>query len=327
LRYDVEKISRREFLEKAGKLGAGAFLFGALSRIKGPLLPSLKDKPVDDNNTDADADAPYLSVVRGKDPEAITRKAIDAIGGIGRFVKKGANVIVKPNICTDYYSFEYAATSNPIVVATIVKMCLEAGAKRVRVMDNTVRGSGNAAKGYKISGIEDAVKKAGGTMEIMNPIKFRETEIPAGKRIKSWPIYQDIMKADVLINVAIPKDHPATEVTVGCKNLMGVIGSPTKFHDSDISQKIADLVSVVQPELTVIDAVRILVQNGPTGGSLSDVKITNTVIASHDILAADSYALRLFNMKGEDLLHIKLAREMGLGRTDLSAIKIAEFNI
>lgn len=332
----MEKINRRRFLKQAFAAGAGTLLLGqgcSGKQRNDRITESIsgKDSAVTEEqqgNTRA-----YIGVAKGSgsgvttDPSGITRAAIDAIGGITRFVKKGHDVIVKPNICTDYYSFEYAATTNPVVVGTIVALCFEAGAKRVRVMDSTMRGTANSEKAYKVSGIREAVEKAGGVMEIMSPLKFRDTDIPGGSVIKSWPVYQDILKADVVINVPIPKDHPATELTIGCKNLMGVIAKPAGFHDSVLSQRIADLVSLIHPTLTVVDAVRILMHNGPTGGSSSDVKVTNTVIASHDMIAADSYATSLFSLTGNDILHIKQAGEMGLGLTDLSQVSIKEVTV
>ncbi|MBN2536194.1 MAG: DUF362 domain-containing protein [Spirochaetales bacterium] len=332
----MDKIDRRKFLKRAFVLGAGT-LFMSQGCTGKQQDSRITDQESARNNADSEEKQPagdaYLGVAKGSgpgitsDPSGITRKAIDAIGGISRFVKRGDDVIIKPNICTDYYSYEYAATTNPFVVGTIVSLCLEAGAKRVRVMDSTMRGSGSSEKAYKISGIKDAVEKAGGIMEIMSPMKFREARIPEGSVIKSWPVYRDILEADVVINVPIPKDHPATELTVGCKNLMGVILNQGKFHDSVLSRRIADLASLVRPALTVVDAVRILIHNGPTGGSLSDVKITNTVIASHDMIAADSYATSLFSLTGNDILHIKHAGEMGLGLTDLSRVSIKEITV
>jgi uncharacterized protein (DUF362 family) len=330
---DKDKIDRRKFLKQAFVMGAGTLLIGTgcSGKKQNNRLSDLETGQDNAGTSGQPADEfGYIGVAQGSgagitaDPSGITRMAIDAIGGMTRFVKKGDDVIIKPNMCTDYYSFEYAATTNPVVVATIVSLCLEAGAKRVRVMDSTMRGSGNPEKAYKVTGIQDAVEKAGGKMEVMNPLKFRETTIPEGSLIKSWPVYQEILNADVVINVPIPKDHPATELTVGCKNLMGTIKNPGKFHDSMLYQRIADLASLIRPALTVVDAVRILMHNGPTGGSVSDVKITNTVIASHDMIAADSYATTLFSLTGNDIRHIKRAGEMGLGITDLSQVTIKE---
>jgi uncharacterized protein (DUF362 family) len=263
----------------------------------------------------------YLSVARGSDPTAITRAALSAIGGMGRFVKRGDDVIVKPNICVDYRSFEYGATTNPDVVATLVEECLGAGAKRVRVMDFPFGGAPESA--FATSGIAAAVTAAGGEMEVMNGAKYREVEIPEGRDITRWPVYQDVLATDVLIDVPIAKHHSLARLTLAGKNLMGVILNRGGIH-SNMGQRVADLVSLVRPTLTVVDAVRTLMAHGPTGGNLDDVRLTNTVIASHDIVAADAYAATLFGLTGEDIDYIRAAADMGLGTLDLEAIKIEE---
>ena len=266
----------------------------------------------------------YLAVARGGSPAELTRAAIAALGGIERFVKAGNDVIVKPNICSASYSFEYAATTNPEVVATLVTLCLQAGAKRVRVMDAPF--SGTDAVAYDRSGIQEAVKKAGGEMERMASMKFVSANIPQGKDLKSWPVYQDILKADVVINVPIAKTHGIGRLTLGMKNLMGVIEDRHLIH-LNLGQRLADLTSLIRPNLTVVDAVRILTRGGPTGGDLSAVKKLDTVIASHDIVAADAYGTTLFGLTGDDLEYIKAGAAMGLGQMNLKALKIEEIRL
>lgn len=266
----------------------------------------------------------YLAAVRGADPAAITEAAVKALGGIERFVHSGFDVIIKPNICTDYYSYEYAATTNPVVVATLVKLALGAGAKRVRVMDFPFGGSGESA--YARSGIGEAVRAAGGEMEIMNRNKFKTTPIPQGKSITEWAIYQDVLNCDLLIDVPVVKHHQLARITIAEKNLLGVIQNRNGIH-ADLNQRIADLVSVIRPGLTVVDAVRTLMDHGPTGGNLDDVKMTNTIIASHDIVAADSYATSLLGLTAGDIPYILVASEMGLGTMDLSSIKVEEVSL
>jgi uncharacterized protein (DUF362 family) len=266
----------------------------------------------------------YLAAAHGEDPAAITDAALKSLGGMERFVKKGFDVIIKPNICTDYNTYEYAATSNPVVIATLVKLALGAGAKRVRVMDSPFGGTAESA--YARSGIEDAVKAAGGQMEVMNPNKFKNTKIPEGVSIKEWLIYQDILACDLMINVPIAKNHSLALLTLGGKNLLGVIEERGNIH-ADFGQRIPDLISVIKPGLTVVDAVRILMDHGPTGGSLDDVKLTNTVIASHDIVAADSYATGLFNMTANDIGYVSQAAKRGLGIADLTSIKVEEITL
>jgi uncharacterized protein (DUF362 family) len=264
-----------------------------------------------------------LAVARGADPGAITRAAVAALGGMARFVKPGAEVIVKPNICVDYRTFEYGTTTNPEVVAALVQLCLAAGAQRVRVMDNPI--SGSATTAYARSGIEDAVRAAGGQMEVMNPAKFRTTPIPAGRDLREWPVYQDLLEADVVIDVPVAKHHNLARLTLAGKNLLGVVQDPNRIH-ANLGQRVADLVSLLRPTLTVVDAVRTLMAHGPTGGSLNDVRLTNTVIASQDIVAADSYAATLFGLSGADIAYVRAAADMGLGNLDLSSVKITEIS-
>jgi uncharacterized protein (DUF362 family) len=266
----------------------------------------------------------YLSVARGADAEAITRAALKALGGMERFVKQGAEVVLKPNICVDYHTAEYAATTNPDVVAAVTRLCLEAGAKRVRVMDTPF--GGTAERAYKISGIAEAVQAAGGEMVVMSPVKFVKTAIPQGKDLKSWSVYRDALDADVLINIPIAKHHSLARLSLGTKNLFGLASSPPQLH-ANLGQRAADLLSLFHPTLTIIDAVRILTAHGPTGGSLDDVKQTGTVIASHDPVSADAYAATLFGLKGEDIAYIQAAAALGMGTLDLQSIKLEEINV
>jgi uncharacterized protein (DUF362 family) len=268
--------------------------------------------------------AAYLAVARGEDPRSITRAALAALGGMARFVNPGDDVIIKPNICVDYHSYEYAATTNPEVVAALVELCLGAGARRVRVMDHPFGGSAESA--YARSGIGDAVRSAGGTMEVMNRAKYRKTEIPDGRDIRSWKVYQEVLSADVLIDVPVAKHHNLARLTLAGKNLLGVVQGPGGLH-ANLGQRIADLVSLVRPTLTVVDAVRILRDHGPTGGNLGDVQLTNTVIASHDIVAADAYAATLFGLQGADIAYVRAAAEMGLGTLNLGTIQLEEIGI
>jgi uncharacterized protein (DUF362 family) len=263
----------------------------------------------------------YLAVARGPDPRAITRAAVAAIGGMEHWVREGDDVIVKPNICVDYRTYEYGATTNPGVVAALVELCLEAGARRVRVMDTPFGGGPESA--YARSGIAEAVTAAGGRMEVMVAAKFRETAIPEGRDLRSWSVYQDALTADVLINVPVAKHHNLARLSLGAKNLLGLVLAPQRLH-ANLGQRIADLVSLVRPSLTVVDAVRTLMARGPTGGNLDDVRLANTVLASHDPVAADAYAATLFDLRGDQISYVKAAAEMGLGVLDLATLDIQE---
>jgi len=333
-----KNFNRREFLRAIGLTGAGLYLTGCTPKPSQPLAtpvsvaathtPANLKSQVSEEETQPTGEPSYgdvyLSVVRGENPAEMVARAVTAIGGIERFVSNGDDVIIKPNICTDYYSYEYAATTNPQVVAALVQLSLGAGAKRVRVMDNPFGGTAQSA--YQRSGIEAAVLPVGGMMEVMNGNKFRPNPIPDGVDIKEWIFYQDILDADVVINVPIAKHHGTTGFTLGCKNMLGTILNRGQIH-ANIHQRIADLTSRVRPALTVIDGIRTLMENGPTGGNLDDVLIANTIIASADVVAADSQAATLFGQTGADIGYIQAAAAMGLGTLDLSSVKVEEITI
>jgi len=322
----MSRITRREFVKGALVIGTSSILPGcqptdptASPTVVAPTAtpaPEPTATPVPDQSA-------YLAAVRGADPAAITERALAAIGGIERFVKSGFDVIIKPNICNANHGPEYASTTNPTVVATLVMLALGAGAKRVRVMDAPFSGSPQSA--YAISGIADAVEAAGGEMEVMRP-RYSEVEMPDGVDLKKWTFYEPVLDADLVINVPIAKHHSLAGLTLGAKNLMGVIQNRPAMH-RNLSQRIADLASLVRPQLTVVDAVRMLMANGPTGGNLDDVKLANTVIASHDIVAADAYAATLFEKRPDQIGYIAAGDAMGLGTLDLSSIQIAELSL
>lgn len=310
-------LSRRDFLKLSGLTTASLVLMA--TGCSAPAAP-VSSRQVNQPGTDQ----AYLAVARGADPAAIVLASLAALGGIERFVKSGNDVVIKPNISVDYHTPEYAATTNPDVVGALVKLALGAGAKRVRVMDMPFGGTPESA--YAITGIEAAVKAAGGEMEVMSPVKFAKFDIPDGKSIQSWEIYRDIMETDVLIDVPIAKHHSLARLTLGGKNLIGAVTQPNLIHQS-LAQRIADLASVIRPTLTVVDAYRILKDHGPTGGSLNDVQETHCMIASHDMVAADAYGATLFGLKGEDVPFIKKCAEMGLGTLDLTGVKVEEINV
>ncbi|MGA2819594.1 MAG: DUF362 domain-containing protein [Anaerolineales bacterium] len=278
---------------------------------------------------------PDLVVARGGTPEAMVQRALSALGGASRFVRPGANVIIKPNICVNYRTYDYAATTNPWVVGELVRQCRAAGASRVRVMDFPF--GGDAPTAYIKSGIQDQVVAAGGEMEYMPSYKFVKVDLPAAKDLHTCQIFDDILNADVLINVPIAKDHSTAGLTLGMKNLMGTILDRSVMHvdaAARMGQRLADLAGRIRPSLTVIDAVRILVKDGPQGAYLSDVLELGTVIMSADIVAADTYATGLFPNRTADQLAFARAHEgidaaeaMGLGRSDLASLKIEEISV
>lgn len=269
------------------------------------------------------ATASHVAIARGGDPAEITRRAVAALGGMERFVKRGQRVIVKPNMCHVTGGVEFATTTNPQVVAALVAMALAAGAKEVQVMDAPF--SGQVKQVYARSGIADAVKAAGGKMVAMARMGYAETAIPGGRSMKSWSVYKPALEADVLIDVPIAKHHGSAGLTLGMKNLLGLLEPQGRGRvHNDLHQYIADLSTLIKPALTVVDAVRILMENGPTGGSLDYVKKLDTVVASTDIVAADAYAATLFDKRPDEIPYIAIAASMGIGTADLKKMRIEE---
>ncbi|NTU75725.1 MAG: DUF362 domain-containing protein [Anaerolineaceae bacterium] len=338
----MARISRREFLKTAA-VGLGAVTVGDLlsSCSAAPVItqastlptePEIKPTPSSVDTTIPETETPTVTtisdpdvvVVRNGEPEAMVRKALEALGGMSRFVASGSRVVIKPNICTADYSYEYAATTNPWVVGALVKLCVEAGASSVKVMDYPF--SGRAERAYVTSGIAEQVEAAGGEMHVMSNVKYVMTDIPGATDLTQCKIYDDILKADVVIDVPVAKDHGEATLTLGMKNLMGVIVNRSLLHQN-LGRRIAELASRIRPALTVIDAVRILTDHGPRGGNLADVKKIDTIIASADMVAADSYATRLFGLWPDDIEYIVEAAAMGLGNKDLTSMKIQEINL
>jgi len=264
-----------------------------------------------------------LAVVQNSDPASLIRKAVEMLGGMSRFVKKGNTVLVKPNIGWDRAP-EQAANTNPEVVAEVIRLCRKAGAAKVMVFDNPCN---EARRCYRRSQIEEAAKAAGADVSFMYQQKYQKTKIPQAKMLTSWEIYRDALQADVMINVPIAKHHSLSRVTLGMKNLMGVIGGNRGALHNHFDVKIVDLNTLIKPQLTIIDAVRILLRNGPQGGNLNDVKTINTVIAGVDPVATDAFGATLFDLVPEKLGFLREAHARGLGEIDLSRLKIEHVNL
>jgi uncharacterized protein (DUF362 family) len=261
---------------------------------------------------------PVLSVAEGKDYAAITRNAVASLGGIGKFVKKGNTVVVKPNIGWDRRP-EYAATTHPAVVKAIVEDCLEAGAKKVKVFDNTCN---DARRCYENSGINAALKGMKNVeLKYTENERYKNTKIN-GVFLKEWELYDEALLADVFINIPIAKHHGLTRITLGLKNIMGIMGGNRGYIHRNIDDALSDVNAFVKSRLTIIDATRILLNHGPQGGNLNDVKVLNKVIASTDIVAADAYATTLFGLNPQDISVTVSAYKRGLGEMNLSKIKV-----
>jgi uncharacterized protein (DUF362 family) len=273
----------------------------------------------------APAEAPrsLLAVARNGSPEALTRAAIAELGGMGRFVSRGDVVLVKPNIGWDRTP-EQAANTNPEVVRTVVRLCLEAGARRVRVMD---RSCNDPRRCYRTSGIMEAVASLGdpaATVEFMDDRRFVPVEFARGETLRRWEVCQDVLEADRRINLAIAKHHNAARLTMTLKNTMGVLGGNRGNIHHDLDQNIADMNTRIGFDLYLLDAVRILTGNGPQGGRLADVKRRDTVAAGRDPVAVDAFGATLFGIAGRDVPHVANAGRLGLGEVDPAKVERKE---
>ena len=259
-----------------------------------------------------------VSVAEGTDYIAITKKAINAVGGMGRFVKAGDVVVVKPNMGWDR-STEFAANTHPLVVRAMVEECLAAGAKKVKVFDRTCN---DARRCYVNSGIEGALKGMKGVeCKHIEQERFKKVVLN-GKFLKEWELYDEALSADVYINVPVAKHHGLSKLTLGLKNIMGVMGGNRGYIHRSIDVALADINAHLKSHLTVIDATRILTAHGPQGGNIADVKILHKVIASTDIVAADAVATTLFGLKPADIPVTVAAYRRGLGEMNLERIKL-----
>lgn len=259
-----------------------------------------------------------VAEAEGTDYPAITRRAINGAGGMKRYVKAGDVVVVKPNMGWDR-SPEFAANSHPLVVRAVVEECLAAGAKKVKVFDYTCN---DPRRCYVNSGIELALK---GIRRVeckqIESERFRMTTLN-GQFLKEWELYDEALLANVFINLPVAKHHGLSRLTLGLKNIMGVMGGNRGFTHRNLAVALADVNSRLKSNLTIIDATRILTAHGPQGGNLADVRVLNKVIASADIVAADAYATTLFGLKPADIPVTVAAYKRGLGEMELSRIKV-----
>ncbi len=301
-------MDRRDFLKKAiggGILAGSTVVFGEYARLlaASPVSPAAYD----------------LVAVRGGEPEVMFDKAIASLGGMEKFVPRGSKVLVKPNIGWDVTP-ERAGNTHPKLVARIIEHCLNAGAKEVSVFDHTCE---HWVQCYKNSGIERAVKDAGGKIVSGDSEGYyQKIDVPKGKRLTEAKVHELLLSADVFINVPILKHHSSSMVTIGMKNLMGVVWDREYWHRNDLHQCIADFASYRKPALTVVDAYNVMKQNGPRGVSVGDIVPMKSQIVSTDFVAADAAAAKLFGAEPGDIRHIQLAAQMNLGRIDLDALSI-----
>lgn len=301
-------MDRRNFLKQVAVWSSGVLLTEPVFQITPDLLAS-------------EAVPPILSVGTGKDYTSLLSSVLQPLGGIASFVKPGDQVVVKPNIGWDRRP-EQAANTHPEIVRAVVELAIQAGAKAVLVFDRTCN---EERRCYVNSGIKsalDTIESSKVHCRYIDKRKFIPVTIEKGRSINKWSFYKDALQADCYINVPVAKHHALARLTLGLKNTMGVIGGNRGKIHSNMGQNLADLNTVVRADLTIIDATRILLRNGPQGGSLKDVKVLDTILASPDPVAADAYATTLFGLNPEQIDSTRAAAAMGLGEMDLKKMAI-----
>jgi uncharacterized protein (DUF362 family) len=303
----VADCTRRRFLESCTTAAAGCGLFGLSARAAatGPTLAIAHYKA-----------PPQSPDGIAEEARRLTREAIAALGGMGRFIQRGDVVWIKPNIGWNRRP-EQAATTNPDVVAAIVSLCYQAGAKRVVVSDNSCNA---AIASFARSGIQAAAQNAGADVFTLDERKFRSTPL-RGKTLASWEVYADALAANKLINVPIVKHHGLCGATLGMKNLMGLVGGERNRFHQNLQNTVVDLAAFLRPTLVVMDAVRVLTANGPVGGNLADVKRRDTVAAGIDQVAIDAFGATLLGARPQDIGYVAEGHARRLGVMDFESLR------
>jgi uncharacterized protein (DUF362 family) len=267
-----------------------------------------------------EAPQPLLAKAEGTNYANLVGDTIGALGGMKKFVNPGEVVVVKPNMAWDRPP-EMGANAHPAVVRQVVELCLDAGAKQVKVLDNTCN---DARKSYTNSGIKAAVegiKDPRAVVEFVDERRFVQLTVEKAKALKKWYFYKDILEADRFINIPVAKHHSESRVTMCLKNMMGAIGGWRGRIHVGLHQNIADMNLLLRPDLHILDATRIMLKNGPSGGKIEDVEVRNLVFAGTDPVALDANGTTLFGLKPTDIGYIVKSHEAGRGEMDLNKIK------
>jgi uncharacterized protein (DUF362 family) len=318
------KVSRREFVSRVGKAGLSIAATGLVAwkmlDKEGP-KPGVKSEEL---VTLPDFSVPFregkvISIVKGSDRVKNIDKALELLGGIERFVNEGETVVIKPNVAFATAPM-LGATARPELVAEVVRLCLnKAKAKKVIVTDNPINDPRSC---FTLSGIGKAASEAGATVILPKAHLFKPTTLEGGQLIRDWPIfYGPFSKVDKVIGISPIKDHQRSGASMAMKNWYGLLGGRRNIFHQDINGIITELAMMVKPSLVILDGVDVMMTNGPTGGSLSDLRKAYTLIASTDMVAADSYGCSLLDLKVSDLPYLSKAEKAGVGTTDYQSLK------
>ncbi|MBC2716061.1 MAG: DUF362 domain-containing protein [Desulfobacteraceae bacterium] len=304
-----QPITRRDSLKKIIHLSGGILVAGNL-----PL--SITTKMVTAAETLDKWIVEGIGQQSGYSVKQLTRNVFETAGGMNRFISRGDVVVIKPNISWARAP-QLAATTNPEVLEAVIELCQEAGAKKVRIADHTIH---DAQRCFAVTGAGQVAQKTGA--ELIHPRSSMMKKMNLhGNRLDVWPVFTPLVEADKVINLPVAKVHGLSGLTLGMKNWIGAVGGRRSALHQDIHLTIVDLAQFFKPHITLIDATRIMISNGPSGGSPSDVKVVNRLILSNDPVAADAKGALLFDKKPEDIGFIHLGDKWGLGTMDPAQLK------
>ncbi len=306
------KPDRRRALVRLGQAGlilsASAVLGGLGVFSRGRWGRSRRPREIRDRRVAPDSRFPPLAVAKGEDPARVVQAALAAVGGIERFIRPGETVLLKPNMGWDRTP-EQGANTHPAVVAEVARLCRAAGAKRVIVADVPINDSARCAAR---SGIQAAALAAGAEVALPPAAAFTEAALN-GAVLSRWEVLAVLFEADKLVNLPVVKDHSLSRMTCGFKNWYGLLGGTRGRLHQEINQCIADLATAIRPTLTVVDATRVMVRGGPTGGRLDQVVKMDSVAAGTDPVALEAWSATLLDLDPRTIPYIGIVEKRGLG--------------
>jgi len=272
------------------------------------------------------ATLPALGVTRGVDVEKMVRGAIDAVGGIERFIGQDDTVLIKPNVAFERVP-QLGATTNPDVLTALIRVVQEAHPREVRVADNPIEAPESC---FVRSGIRQAAIDAGARVFLPGGGDFELLNVPGATWIEEWPFFWAPFRGVTkVIGVAPVKDHNLCRASMTTKNWYGLLGGRRNQFHQDIHGIITDLALMLRPTFVMLDGTRVLYRSGPTGGSLGDVREGKTIAVSTDSLRADAFGWDdLLQRRGEELPgYFAQSVERGLGDPDWRGGSIKEVQV